>query len=313
MELRLGLACRVKEISRIQRAVAEIFDQRTMQFIRPAFGYDIDYRARIPPVLSLEIRDHAQLRHRINGQNGRWCAEYSGFVDRRIIAVAVVHVGTVEQEVIRAATRSIHRKHAKRSRRVGDLVGRSRNSGRQVNQLLVVASIDGQILHRRGRKGASQGVGSGLHLGQRLAGNLHGFRYLARLKLHIHSPLRRHVYRYACGDGSLEAALGDRDRVSPQRQFRDAVAAIRAGLRGAFQAGGHILSGHLRAGNHRARRVRHRPQNRAAEGLREQGRACQDYEGQHHPHFHVGSPLCMRKKIFARTTNFYWISEFGAL
>ena len=117
-----------------------------------------------------------------DGQNGGRSSEHTGFVDGRIVAVAVVHVGAVEQEIVGAAARAVDGKHAVRTGRIGDLVGRTGDTGNQENQLLVVAAVDREIGDDRRFDDAAESIGSGFHLRQGVAGDFDGLRDVAGLQ-----------------------------------------------------------------------------------------------------------------------------------
>ena len=100
-----------------------------MPLVGTAFGHDVDHSTAVASVLGFEVREHAQLGDGIDRQNSRRIAEHSGLVNCRIVAEAVVHVGAVEQIVVRTAARTVHRESSERARRIADLVGRARDSG----------------------------------------------------------------------------------------------------------------------------------------------------------------------------------------
>ena len=108
MERRLGLTRNVEVVTGIERAVAKVFSRAAVKSVGTALGDDVDHCARIPAIFGLEIRKHIEFGDGINRKNGGRRSEYSCLVDRWVVAVAVIHVGTVEQIVVRAATRTIH-------------------------------------------------------------------------------------------------------------------------------------------------------------------------------------------------------------
>ena len=129
-----------------------------------ALGHDVDHGAAVASVLRLEIREHVHFGNRIERQDGRGIAKHAGLVDGRIVAVAVVHVGAVQQIIVGAAARAVHRELAEGTRRIGDLVGRAGHAGVQVDQLGVVAAVDGNAFDGlRGQDAANVG-GRGVDL-----------------------------------------------------------------------------------------------------------------------------------------------------
>ena len=110
MELSLGRGRRVEVISRIQGTVPEIFDGRAVQCIGSGFAHNVDSSSRVTPVFRHEVRNNLQLLYCVDRQHGGGCAKDSGFVDRGVVAIAVIHVGTVKQVIIGSSARAIHGK-----------------------------------------------------------------------------------------------------------------------------------------------------------------------------------------------------------
>src|SRR2546423_1290707 len=67
--LRHSLA--VKEITRVERIVAEEFETATMQAVRSGFGHDIHDRTRIPAEFRIRARNHRDLRQGVERQQRR--------------------------------------------------------------------------------------------------------------------------------------------------------------------------------------------------------------------------------------------------
>ena len=170
-----------------------------MPVIGAALGDNVHNGAAVASILGLVIREHTQFADGVDGENGGRIAEHSCFVDRWIVTVPVIHVGAIEQVIVRASAGAVHGKFAERARRIGDLVGRARHAGVQVNQLGVVAAIDRNILDLLGGQGSAQFGGSGLELGQELARDLDRLARLAGLQLDIHAPLAGDADGYIIG------------------------------------------------------------------------------------------------------------------
>ena len=125
-------------------------------------------------------------------------AEDACFVDGWIIAIAIVHVGAVKQEIVGAATRAIHGEHAERAGGIGNLVRRTRNARDQENQFLIVAAVDGEIGDDFGFDDAAEDVAGGFNLRQFVAGDFDSLRDFA--------GLQRHIGAHLAGDFNLEAS-----------------------------------------------------------------------------------------------------------
>ncbi len=80
-----------------------------MQFIRSALGDDVDHGAAVAAILGLHIGDNAQFGNGVERENGCRVAEDARFIDGRIVAETIVHVGAVEQEIVGAAAGAVHR------------------------------------------------------------------------------------------------------------------------------------------------------------------------------------------------------------
>jgi hypothetical protein len=235
--------------------------------IRAAPGHDVDDCARIPAVLCLVIRQHAQLGYRVNRENRRRIAEYTRLIDGRLIAETVIHVGAVKQEVVGAAAGAVHRELAKRSWRVGDLVGRTGHAGIEIDKLGVVASVNRQIVDRTGSDRAAQLGGGRLDVAQVLARDFHSLRHLAGFQVRVYTTLGSHVHCDAVGDCSLEASQRYGDRVCADGQLRDGVAAVAAGYGRALQPSGLVAHFDCRSGHECSGGISHGAKDCPTKGL----------------------------------------------
>ena len=99
----LGLRDSVEVVARSQVAVAEILEDAAMDLVGAALGNDVDGCAGTAAELCFRAAGDGNLSQCVDGKNGGRTAPDAGLVDRRQIAVAVVHVGAVEQIVVGAA------------------------------------------------------------------------------------------------------------------------------------------------------------------------------------------------------------------
>src|SRR5713226_3653756 len=146
-------------------------------------------------------------RHGVKGQNGGGRSEHTGFVDGRVVAVTVVHVGSVEQVVVGAAAGAVHGKLAEGAGGVGNLVGRTGDAGIQENQLGVVASVHRHVLDRLGRDHAAHIVRSRLDQRQRFSGDFDSDGYFSGLEGGINTTFGGHVDCHSGHHKSFEASL----------------------------------------------------------------------------------------------------------
>ena len=117
-----------------------------MDFIGAALGDDVDDGAGVATIFGLEVGEHVHFGDGVDGENGRGRAEDARLIDGWVIAVAVIHVGAIEQVVVGAATGAIHGELAEGSGGIGNLVGRAGHAGIEIDELGVVAAVDGHIV-----------------------------------------------------------------------------------------------------------------------------------------------------------------------
>ena len=84
-----------------------------MHSISPALCHNIDRGSCISSEFGHEIGDDLQLLNGVHRQDGRWRTEHTGLVNGRIIAIAVIHVRTIKEKVVRATAGAVHRKNSK--------------------------------------------------------------------------------------------------------------------------------------------------------------------------------------------------------
>src|ERR1035438_10106698 len=133
MEGSLGLAGNVEIIARIQRVISEILSCASVQRIGSALGYDIHHTASVAPVFRLKVGDHVYFCHCIEGQDRGRSSEYTRLVNGWIITESIIHIGSVEQVVVRSAARAVHREFTEGTGRVRNLVGRASHARVQVD------------------------------------------------------------------------------------------------------------------------------------------------------------------------------------
>src|SRR5204862_1446623 len=107
VERSLGLAGYVEVVAGIQCAIAEVFCRAAVKGVGAALGDNVDDRAGIASVFGLEIGEHVQFGNGVDRKNGGRRAEDSSLVNCGIVAVSIIHVGAVEQIVVRAAAGAV--------------------------------------------------------------------------------------------------------------------------------------------------------------------------------------------------------------
>src|SRR6266404_2686117 len=160
--LRIGLW--VEEVSRIKPVVAEELEQRAVEVVGSRLGDDVDDRAGVAAVFGFEVRLYGSLRDGFDWENSRGCPEHAGFVDRGQISITVIHIGAVEQIVVRAPAIAVRAEQSERTRgigRAGRISGCARN---QHQELRVVTSVDWKIHDLTRGNSSPQRVGCRLDL-----------------------------------------------------------------------------------------------------------------------------------------------------
>ena len=268
VERRLAIGFEVEVVTRVENGVPEKLQACPVPLVRAALGDNVDHAAGAAPVFGLEVGKHANLSHGFHRQNRGRRAENSGFVDRRVVPVTVVHVRAVEKEVVGAAARPVDREHAERSRGVCDLIGRAGDAGHHVNQLRVIAPIDGQVRCQREPDRAAKGVCGGLDLRENLSRYLDPLRDFTGLEGDVGSALDRDFDSDAGDCGGAEGGLFHSDAVVADGQLAYGVAAVIGRNSFAGLARVQIPDGDLGAADGGTRLIRDRAENRSAKCLR---------------------------------------------
>ncbi len=84
-----------------------------MPGVRSALRHNIDDGAAVAAIFGFPVGKDTQLGHGIDWQDGRWISKHARLVDSRIVAIPIIHVGAIEQEVVGAAARTVHRERTK--------------------------------------------------------------------------------------------------------------------------------------------------------------------------------------------------------
>ena len=178
----LGRPLGIEKVTGIKVLVAQEFEERSVKVISTRLGHNIHDRARIAPVLGFAAADDGNLGECVDRQDRGWRPEHAGFVDGRVVAVTVVHVGAIKQIVIGAAAIAIGAKESEGSRRISLAAGIAGGPGHHDEQLAEIASIDRQLFCLARFNHATLVVVGGLHQ-RNLGRNLHFFRHLAGRQL----------------------------------------------------------------------------------------------------------------------------------
>src|SRR5579863_6329153 len=116
-----------------------------MPGVAAALGNDVDDRTGAATILRLEIGGHAHLSDGFHRKNGGGGAKHAGLVDGWIVAIAVVHVGAIEEEVVGAAAGSVDGKGAVGAGRIGNFIWGACDAGKQKDQFLIIAAINREV------------------------------------------------------------------------------------------------------------------------------------------------------------------------
>src|SRR5260370_22330663 len=105
----------IKEVSGVERVVAKIFVNAAVDAVGPRLRNQVDGGAGAAAILGFRSVDDGNFLQRVHGKNGRRRSEYAALVDGRQIAVAIVHVGAVEEIVVGASTIAVDAEQSERS------------------------------------------------------------------------------------------------------------------------------------------------------------------------------------------------------
>ena len=257
----------VEIVTGSQLAAAEILDRRAVPTVGSTLGHDVDHCAAVAAVLCFIIGKHTKFGNRIDRENRRGISENSSFVDGRIISIAVVHVRAIQEEVIGAPPRAVHRESSVGARRVGNLVRRAGNPRIEIDQLLVITAVHRKTFDGFGSESPAQFRRGGIHLRQKVACDFHLSGDLPRPQSSVHATLGRDVHGHASSNESLKALLSHRQVIRSDRQFRDRITAIPASLGRTLQARASVLRRDFGSRNYCARGVRDRSENGSTESL----------------------------------------------
>lgn len=189
-----------------------------MDQIGATLGDDIDGGAGTAAELGLRTAGDRNFREGVNRKNGGGAAPDAGLIDRGQIAVAIVHVGAVEQVIVGAAAIAVE---AEQSIGAGRFGGSDRIAGGawdQFQKLGVVASVDRQLGGLIGSDGSAGGVGSGFNQ-RNIGGDLDGLLDLAGGELGVSTRRRSHVHWDLIQGDGLVALHSDGHAVGAERQF----------------------------------------------------------------------------------------------
>src|SRR5580698_6106640 len=128
-----------------------------------------------------------------------------------------------------------------RSRRIRNLVRRSRHARHQKDQLLIIAPVHRQIRNDFRLNNPAQSVVRRFHLRQRISQDLHALRHFARLQRKVRAPLARNFHHDPRYHRRLESAVLHGRAVISDRQLRHRVRPVGARRHHARQSGIKIL------------------------------------------------------------------------
>src|SRR5690242_15253477 len=102
----------VEEVARVDSAVAKEFKCRTVELICSRLGYEVYDRSRVSAKLRIGPGDNRYLRESVERQKRRRGSPDARFVDGRIVAEAVIHIGAIQKVVVGAAAAAVDTEHA---------------------------------------------------------------------------------------------------------------------------------------------------------------------------------------------------------
>ncbi len=211
-------------------------------------------------------------------------------INCRIVPVAIIFVGAVQHEIVRASAVTVHGHVTERPGRIAGAVRLARRAWHVNQQFCVVAPIDRERLHLAALERTPQRVRSRLHQRQRLARHFHCLGKSPGLQRHVGPPFAGNFYVNSRHNGGLESALFHRHAVIPDGQLRHSIAAVVGGRHFAGQPRVRILYCHFGAAHCRSGRVRHGAENCPSESLSLPWASAEKQQCRHAPKQEAAQP-----------------------
>ena len=233
----------VEVVARSQCVIAAEPPRPTMPVVAAALGHHVDDRAIVAAILWHEVAgDHPELfgRIRIQSRQSSCSAGYRG----------IVVVDSIQQEIVIAFPRPVHRKSAQ-------VAVRLYGSRREQNQFVGIACKQRQAEDTFGIHDVADLRRFQIHRRHIAGPHHHFFRHRSRLQHDVHAQHLRHRELDVAQVVGLEAVLLRGDLVVSDRKVGNAVNSRRAAGDHAARIRGDISYDHLGALHHCARVVAH--------------------------------------------------------
>src|SRR6185503_1013034 len=118
-ERRLRIGIKIKDVSSVEFVVTEKLEQGTVKIVCSRLGDDVHSCAAVTTKLGFDVCLYGSFRNGLDWQNGCGSSEHAGFVDRRQVSVAVVHVRAIEQVIVCAPAIAVRAEQSERAGRIG--------------------------------------------------------------------------------------------------------------------------------------------------------------------------------------------------
>src|SRR5208282_2832793 len=163
----------VEKVAGVQHRVPEILEHAAVDFVRPALRHDVHHRAGAAAIFGIEIGKHAEFGDGLERKyRGRYRKD-PALIDYRQVAVAVVHVRAVEQEIVGSAAVAVARELAVGARGIRGAAGVTGGAGGHDQGFVEVPAVDGQVHQILVHEGAAQVVVGRLDGGDGFFGDFH--------------------------------------------------------------------------------------------------------------------------------------------
>ena len=230
-----------------------------MKLVGTGLGDDVDDRSGVAAVLGVEgVGEDAEFGDAVGAGLDRWQ------VSEQIVGVAPVHV-----EVVRPATAAVHRNYARLIAAIGDGVTATdvRHDARlQLQQLIGVASVEGQLRRHEGIDGGAELGGTGVNQ-RSFRADLDGFGGRTKRQGAVDGERLVQVEGYLLARELLETGSLEFDGVSTDGDRREPIITVLVRLSVIADASGVVGDGHRGVRDHSAAGIGNPPSDSSTSAL----------------------------------------------
>ena len=228
----LGRGSSVEIVAGVEHvAVAAKGERGAVQAVGAGLETDVDHRSRLPSIFRGGILLDVEFLDGINGQNGGGVSGNAGPVDDRLARVRFAVEQTFDEVGIVLGAQAIAAGGGEAASGIAD------NAGTKLQQVFVIAAVEGKIVDFLVAQGSAESGGRGVDQGH-IAADFDGFVHVAGGERQVHLGIGGNLEQNAgTGDG-LESLGFGANRVGAGREGGDKIV---AGIVGGGGPGGTAL------------------------------------------------------------------------